>query len=898
MCRRIVPWLVASAALLQVADAPAQTVEWWDNTSEGYGRSLPRVQQVKASPYGIFAVGQTDCAPPGCRGLLTKYDADGQVVWRIFPEIGELETVISGVDVNAAGIFVHGTTRILDPRPDPPRESWDTAFVQMYSHDGVEIWRYVDWFDGPRGYRIKQSSGCAIAIDETGIYTTSSQFPLAKADRRGCGHITRKFSFDGDLLWLRSGGGALAVGDGKVFAGFGTFSADGDFIGSRTGYGHATYGRQIAPKGLAYFDGALYFCSLDPYGGDRGGPPILEVFRTDLDGNVEWHITYPKSEQRMVCAVDATSDGVYVSAQLSFRSLGTFTPNGNQRYRPGLTVRRWDASGVAMATWDFPALSGPPRPFTHLEYEDLPYSISVLEGAVYLAGHDAGAGTGFVARVSGETLLSPSVVGLDDGTRLAVLEHQYGAGAVSAIIQAADGAGGSGRVDFSDGLRPVDFFAVHDLGGDGGEELGVLSRRPALLEVVDSRGGTSQAVLPIDADFEPVAAASVADGPATILSVLMKHRTKGYTRVQEFDALSGESLRTIPFNPNFLPLDVMALGSSASRRYAVLMVNPAPGGPHKIEIRDTVGNPAVNAWLGNGLTPMQALAYAEHTGAERIAILRRNADLDWQDVVTVDPDDGDVLHSIAFTGRTLPAAFAWTGDVQGDLSPQFTVAGRDASGSSKAETRELVSGALLHNVFLGAETPIQDLVYLGPDSGLPTPSLGLLVPINSGRYQPHDEPYSLLVPHHRFGLVLIDLLTGDTTGELIFPADDVSVYVPAGNAVIGDFVWHDQNSNGIQDAAEPGLEGVKVKLRDCGTPARYQQTTFSNASGYYEFRVSEDAAFIVEFLPPEGAAYTLFQAGSDTGLDSDAGAGGFSPCIELQGGPLSRPDVDAGFVLP
>ncbi|HEX5788020.1 MAG TPA: SdrD B-like domain-containing protein, partial [Woeseiaceae bacterium] len=721
-----------------------------------------------------------------------------------------------------------------------------------------------------------------------------SQFPLGKVDRRGCGPLVRKFSFDGQLLWLRTGiGGALAVGDGKVFTSRDTYTADGDFLGRRS-----LDGLVIAPKGLAYYDGALYLCSLDPYGGDRGGPPQLAVLKTDLDGNVEWQVDYPKSEQRMVCAVDATSDGVYVTAQLSFRSLGTFTPNGNQRYRPGLTVRRWDASGAATATWDFPALSGPWDPFTHQEYEDLPYSISVLEGAVYLAGHDAGADTGFVARVSGETLLSPSVVGLDDGKRLAVLEHQYGAGAVTAIVQAADGTGGSGRVAFSDGLRPVDFFAVHDLGGDGREDLGVLSRRPALLEVVDSQGGITPAVLPIDADFEPVAAASVANGPATILAVLMKHRTKGYTRVEEFDALSGESLRTIPFNPNFLPLDVMALGNGATRRYAVLMLDPAPGGAHKIEIRDTVGNPAVNAWLGSRLTPVQALAYTDHAGAERIAVLRRNAELDWQDIVVADPDGGDVLHSIAFTGQTLPAAFAWSGDVQGDLSPQFTVAGRDATGSARAETREFVSGALLHNVFLGAETPIQDLVYLGADSGLPTPSLGLLVPINSGPYQPHDEPYSLLVTHHRFGLVLIDLLTGTTTGELIFPADDVSVYAPAGNAVIGDFVWHDQNGNGIQDAAEPGLAGVKVKLRDCSSPARYQQTTFSDASGYYEFRVFEDAGFIVEFLPPEGAAYTLFQAGSDTALDSDAGAGGFSPCIELQGGPLSRPDVDAGFVLP
>src|SRR5207244_10801141 len=52
-----------------------------------------------------------------------------------------------------------------------------------------------------------------------------------------------------------------------------------------------------------------------------------------------------------------------------------------------------------------------------------------------------------------------------------------------------------------------------------------------------------------------------------------------------------------------------------------------------------------------------------------------------------------------------------------------------------------------------------------------------------------------------------------------------------GQGKIGDFVWHDLNNNGIQDAGEPGLQSVVVTLTGPGGT----QTTTTDATGYYEF---------------------------------------------------------------
>lgn len=54
---------------------------------------------------------------------------------------------------------------------------------------------------------------------------------------------------------------------------------------------------------------------------------------------------------------------------------------------------------------------------------------------------------------------------------------------------------------------------------------------------------------------------------------------------------------------------------------------------------------------------------------------------------------------------------------------------------------------------------------------------------------------------------------------------------------ISDFVWQDDNADGIQDAGEPGLSGVDVEVFTCsgGVPSVAQGTVATNGSGLYSF---------------------------------------------------------------
>jgi hypothetical protein len=122
--------------------------------------------------------------------------------------------------------------------------------------------------------------------------------------------------------------------------------------------------------------------------------------------------------------------------------------------------------------------------------------------------------------------------------------------------------------------------------------------------------------------------------------------------------------------------------------------------------------------------------------------------------------------------------------------------------------------------------------------------------------------------------------------------------VPAGSSVgsstIGDYVWHDLNGNGIQNDHEPGLDGVKVKLRDCN--GIYRQTTLSNASGHFEFGELPAGGYIVQFEAPSGAEASPVQTGTDPATDSNPDKSGFTSCISVGNNDL-RGGIDAGFMF-
>ncbi len=86
-------------------------------------------------------------------------------------------------------------------------------------------------------------------------------------------------------------------------------------------------------------------------------------------------------------------------------------------------------------------------------------------------------------------------------------------------------------------------------------------------------------------------------------------------------------------------------------------------------------------------------------------------------------------------------------------------------------------------------------------------------------------------------------------------------------ALAGNLVWKDNNVNGIQDANEPRVPGIKVEAIELGT-GKVVRTTFTNDDGIYKIEYLEKQQYYIRFAPPSGFGATVPRATSDN-LDSD-----------------------------
>jgi uncharacterized repeat protein (TIGR01451 family) len=126
---------------------------------------------------------------------------------------------------------------------------------------------------------------------------------------------------------------------------------------------------------------------------------------------------------------------------------------------------------------------------------------------------------------------------------------------------------------------------------------------------------------------------------------------------------------------------------------------------------------------------------------------------------------------------------------------------------------------------------------------------------------------------------------------------DFGVYRPATTGALGDRVWEDRNRNGLQDAGEPGVSGVTVRLLDSVGSALIA-TTATNSSGNYLFPNLAAGGYTVEFVRPVGCALTLADQGADQALDSDppADTGRTTEGVVTAG--QTNTQIDAGIYCP
>jgi uncharacterized repeat protein (TIGR01451 family) len=141
-------------------------------------------------------------------------------------------------------------------------------------------------------------------------------------------------------------------------------------------------------------------------------------------------------------------------------------------------------------------------------------------------------------------------------------------------------------------------------------------------------------------------------------------------------------------------------------------------------------------------------------------------------------------------------------------------------------------------------------------------------------------------------------------GNSVPAEDDQDTATVVPRATLGDFVWLDLNGNGIQNVGEPGLNEVIVRLLDTGGNTIDETVTANDAEGnpgYYEFNTLPPGTYSVQFIAPEGYAFSAQNAdgqGVNGAINSDAdAASGVTPQVTLVSGQRNS-NLDAGLYQP
>lgn len=118
-----------------------------------------------------------------------------------------------------------------------------------------------------------------------------------------------------------------------------------------------------------------------------------------------------------------------------------------------------------------------------------------------------------------------------------------------------------------------------------------------------------------------------------------------------------------------------------------------------------------------------------------------------------------------------------------------------------------------------------------------------------------------------------------------------------GGSTLGDRVWKDVNGDGVQDAGEPGMTNVTVRLYDIAS--NEVAVTATDSTGAYRFDNLAAGSYAVGFAAPLQYVFTVRDAAlASDQTDSDAQSGsGLTAPVSLPAGSTNL-TVDAGLYVP
>lgn len=156
------------------------------------------------------------------------------------------------------------------------------------------------------------------------------------------------------------------------------------------------------------------------------------------------------------------------------------------------------------------------------------------------------------------------------------------------------------------------------------------------------------------------------------------------------------------------------------------------------------------------------------------------------------------------------------------------------------------------------------------------------------------------IAYNSFAVMANEIVAG--IKEPLLPTEPNKVGVSIANVFngsIGQFVWQDNNGNGIFDPGEPGVNGVTVQLYDANQNLIATTVTANNATnqpGYYLFNNLPAGNYFVKFIPFGDYTLTIQQAGVPNGSTPNQ-ATGITNIISLADGQ-DITTINAGLLLP
>jgi hypothetical protein len=174
-------------------------------------------------------------------------------------------------------------------------------------------------------------------------------------------------------------------------------------------------------------------------------------------------------------------------------------------------------------------------------------------------------------------------------------------------------------------------------------------------------------------------------------------------------------------------------------------------------------------------------------------------------------------------------------------------------------------------------------------------------PLASGSYQTTESAcdkwqwyngWEMRVDKQAFAPLGFGIMIGNhhnSPHKMCHPASKCPADLHLATSSIGDRVWYDLDGDGLQDAGEPGLQGVKVNLIDT-RDGRLIESQFTGADGDYLFEMLSNEYYIVqvdESTLPSGFSSTTVDIGGDY-HDSYVNNVCGSDCIQRDGQTYTR----------